>query len=111
MPTRLTPGEKRALEQFLQSAGKKPAVSPKATFFLAGVIAATGLVFLGVTFLITLKNLSDQIVYWVFLPGLTGGMGIIFLGIYLLKYSQKTAQQKRIAAIIRKLIEGETSSR
>lgn len=108
MTARLTPGEKRDLERFLQSA-EDSHLSPNLVFFLAGVIAATGLVFLGVAFVITLKNLSDQIVYWVFLPGLIGGMGIIFLGIYLLKYSQKIAQQKRIAGIVRKLMEGPAS--
>ncbi|MFQ5708452.1 MAG: hypothetical protein ACE5HO_13425 [bacterium] len=103
MAAQLTISERRYLDEFLKSINETE-TSRKFSFFYSGVISILGLIlFLGAV-IITLNNLNDRVVYWVFLPGSIGGIGIVLLGIFLLKYLKKVQEKKKLATIIKKLL-------
>ncbi|NOZ63307.1 MAG: hypothetical protein GXO74_16760 [Calditrichaeota bacterium] len=103
MDAKLSLNEKRYLDEFLTSVNDKKLFSGFSCFY-ASAISVLGLILLVATVIITLGNLNNRVVYWVFLPGVIGGIGIILLGIFLLKYLKKIEEQKKLAAVIEKLL-------
>ena len=63
-----------------------------------------GLILFASTVIITINNLKEQVIYWVFFPGTIGGIGIILLGLFLVKYLKKVEERKKMATIIKKLL-------
>lgn len=104
MSAQLTISEKRYLDDFLKSLGETR-ISPKFSYLYSGVISILGLILFTSVVIITLNNLNDRVVYWVLFPGSIGGIGIILLGIFLLKYLKKIEEKKKLATIIKKLLD------
>ena len=103
MDAQLTISEKRYLDEFLKSVNETK-LSPKFSYFYSSVISILGLILFAATVIITLSNLNDRVVYWVFLPGGIGGIGIILLGLFILKYLKKAEEKNKMATIIKKLL-------
>jgi len=95
--------EKRYLDEFLKSVNETK-LSPKFSYLYSSVISILGLILFTAAVIITLNNLNDRVVYWVFFPGAIGGIGTILLGIFLLKYFKKVEEKKKLATIIKKLL-------
>jgi hypothetical protein len=104
MGTQLTIGEKRHLDEFLKSVNKTKS-SHIFSYFYSSVKAILGLILFISAVIITLNNLNDKVVYWVLFPGLIGGIGTILLGIFLLKNLKKVDEKKKLAIIIKKLLD------
>jgi len=81
----------------------KTKLSPLFSFFYSSAISISGLILFAASVIITLNNLNDRIVYWVFFPVSIGGIGTILLGVLLLKYWKKLEEKKKLATIIKKL--------
>ena len=105
MSNQLSNREKRYLEDFIKSTNVKQ-LPPIFSYIYASAISLIGLVLFVSMVIITLDNLQDGIVYWVFLPGIIGGVGIILLGMILLKYIKRKEEKKKLAEIIEKLLKG-----
>ena len=103
MTAQLTISEKRYLDEFLKSV-RETKMSPIFSYLYSSVISILGLILFTATVIITVNNLNDRVVYWVFFPGSIGGIGIILLGIFLLKYLNKVEEKKKMATIIKKLL-------
>jgi H+/Cl- antiporter ClcA len=104
MSTKLNISEKRCLEDFLKSVDDtKP--SPIFPHLSSGAISILGLILFTYTVTITLNNLNGRFIYWVLFPGIIGGVGLILFGIFLLKYLKKIDEKKKMAIIIKKLID------
>jgi hypothetical protein len=103
MAAQLTINEKRYLDVFLESAGETK-ISPKLSYLYSGVVSILGLILFTSAVIITLNNLNDRVVYWILLPGSIAGIGIILLGIFLMKYLKKIEDKKKMATIIKKLL-------
>lgn len=103
MSEQLTISEKRYLDDFLESVGETR-ISSKFSYLYSGVISILGLILFTSAVIITLNNLNDRVIYWVLFPGSIGGIGIILLGIFLLKYLKKIEEKKKLATIIKKLL-------
>ena len=102
MSTPLTSNEEHYLNIFLDSVSKKTA--PPFAFLYISIITILGLVLLSAAVIITLNNLNDKTIYWVFFPGFTSGIGIILLGVFLQKYLNKVKENIKLASIIKKLL-------
>ena len=103
MAAQLTINEKRCLDEFLKSVSEIK-ISLKFSYLYSSIISILGLILFTAAVIITLNNLNDRVVYWVFLPGFIGGIEIIILGIFLLNYLKKLEEKKKIATIIKKLL-------
>jgi hypothetical protein len=103
MDEQLTSSEKRILDEFIKSVNETKLPSPFA-HLLASIVSILGLVLFAAAVIITLNNLNDQTIYWVFFPGAIGGVGTIILGFILLKYVKRVGEGKRMATIIKKLL-------
>ena len=103
MDSQLTISEKRHLDEFLKSVDEIK-LSPIFSFFYSSVISIMGLILFISSVIITLNYLNDRIVYWVLFPGLIGGIGTILLGFLLLKNFKKVDEKKKLARIIKKLL-------
>jgi hypothetical protein len=103
MAAPLTISEKRYLDDFLNSVSETK-ISPVYSYLYSGVISILGLILFAAAVIITLDNLNDRVVNWVFFPGVICGIGIILLGILLMKYIKKAEEKKKIATIIKKLL-------
>ena len=99
---KLTESEKHFLDNYLNSVSREKA-SPAFSGFYALLISIAGLILFAAAILITLNNLNDKVVYWIFLPGIIGGIGIILLGIFLSKYLKIIEEKKKLISIIRKI--------
>lgn len=104
MTAQLTNSEKRYLDNFLKSVSETK-ISLNFSYLYSGIVSILGLIFFTSAIIITLNNLSDRIVYRVLFPGLIGGIGIILLGIFLLKYLKNIEEKKKMAKIIKKLLD------
>ncbi len=104
MDEKLTPNEKHFLKDYFERADKKK-FPPSISYLYAGVISVLGLILLIASVVISFKNLSDNIVYWVLIPGFIGGVIIIVFGIFLLKYFQREKEQQSVATILKKLLD------
>ena len=103
MDARLTINEKLYLDELFKSVTETK-LSPIFSYLYSSVISIIGLILFTATVIITLNNLNDRVVYWVFFPGSVGGIGIILMGIFLLKYLKKVEEKKKMATIIKKLL-------
>ena len=103
MDLRLTMGEKRYLNEFLKSVNEIK-VSPAFSYLYSGIISIIGLILFAAAVIITVNNLNERVIYWVFFPGVIGGIGTILLGMFLLKYLKKVEEKKKMATIIKKLL-------
>ena len=103
MDMKLTIGERRCLDEFFKSV-KTTKYSLTFSYFYSSVISILGLILFTAALIITLNNFNDRIVYWVLFPGAIGGIGTISLGIFLIKYLKKVDEKKKLAKIIKKLL-------
>ncbi len=103
MFAQLTMGEKRCIDNFLKSVNETK-LSPGFPFFYSSVISIAGLILFCAATIITLNNFSDRVVYWILFPGLIGGVGIMLLGIFGFKHLKKVEESKKLATIIKKLL-------
>ena len=103
MSTQLTVREKRCLDDFLKSVGETR-ISPKLSYFYSYGISILGLILFLFAVTTTLNNLNGRFIYWVLFPGIICGVGLIFFGIFLLKYLDKIEEKKKMATIIKKLL-------
>jgi uncharacterized membrane-anchored protein len=105
MNIQLTQIEKQQLETFLSSTEK--ATESSWYFISSSLLMLTGAFLFAYTTFLTLKQLTDKIVFRVFFPGAAGAIFLILIGIFLLRQSQKISERKGIAKIVKKLIENE----
>ena len=103
MSTQLTISEKRCLDDFLKSVGETR-IYPKFSYLYSYGISILGLVLFSFAVTTTLNNLNGRVIYWVLFPGIIGGVGLILFGILLLKYLDKIEEKKKMATIIKKLL-------
>jgi hypothetical protein len=103
MYIQLTIREKRCLDDFLNSVGETR-ISPKLSYLYSYGISIIGLILFSFAVITTLNNLNGRIIYWVLFPGTLGGVGLIFLGIFLFKYLDRIEEKKKMATIIKKLL-------
>ncbi|MBT4482728.1 MAG: hypothetical protein HOC71_03515 [Candidatus Latescibacteria bacterium] len=104
MDEQLTITEKRYLDEFLKSVTETK-LSPIFSYLYSGVISFFGLILFTAAVIITVQNLTDRVVYWVLIPGVIGGIGTIVFGLILLEYLRKSEEKKKMAAIIKKLLQ------
>ncbi len=103
MNVQLTQIEKQQLGTFLSSAEK---VTESTSYFLiSSFLMLTGAFLFAYTVFLTLKNLTDRVVFHVLFPGAAGAIFLILIGAFLLKHSQRVSERKGIAKIIKKLTE------
>jgi len=103
MENQLSPKEKLFLDNFLENANEQGYPSGFSSFY-AVLISILGLILIVAVVIITLRNMSDRVVFWVFVPGVISGIGIFLFGLFLLNYLQKRKEQEKLAAIIKKLL-------
>lgn len=104
MPTKLNISEKRCIDAFLESVGDTNP-SPIFSHLSSYAVSILGLILFIYAVTITLNNLNDRFIYWVFFPGIIGGVGLILFGIFLLKYLKKIDEKKKITVIIKKVLD------
>jgi hypothetical protein len=104
MPAKFNISEKKCLDDFLKSAGDTNP-SPIFSHLSSGAVSILGLILFTYAVTITLNNLNGRIIYWVLFPGIIGGVGLILFGIFLLKYLKKIDEKKKMAIIIKKLLD------
>jgi uncharacterized membrane protein len=102
MNVRLTQTEKQQLETFLSSTEK--ATEASWHFVISSLLMLTGAFLFAYTAFLTLKQLTDRVVLWVFLPGSAGAIFLILIGVFFLRHSQRVSEIKGIAKIVKKLI-------
>ena len=103
MSTKLNISEKRCLEDFLKSVGDTN-LSPIFSHLSSGAVSILGLIIFTYSVTITLNNLNGRFIYWVLFPGIIGGVGLILFGVFLLKYLKSIDEKKKMAIIIKKLL-------
>jgi hypothetical protein len=102
MDTKLTKIEKKQLEIFLSSTEK--ATEPSWYFISSSLLMLIGAFLFAYTVFLTLKNLTDRVVFRLFFPGAGVALFLILVGVSFLRYSQKVGERKCIAKIIKKLM-------
>ena len=102
MNVQLTRIEKKQLETFLNSAEKVKESS--SYLFISSFLMLTGAFLFTYAAFLTLKQLTDEVVFRVLFPGATIALFLILVGVSLLRYSQKVGERKCIAKIIKKLM-------
>ena len=104
MEGKLTSSETELIEGFLDSINKIK-VSSTVYKVYSAILLLLGLVFFIYAVIITLKDITDRVVYLIFLPGVLGGIVCILLGTYIFKYSKRLDEKKRLAEVIKKLMD------
>ncbi len=103
MNVQLTQIEKQQLETSLSSSEK--ATEPSWYFIISSLLMLTGAFLFAYTVFLTLKNLTDRVVFRVFFPEASGAIFLILVGVFFLRQSQKISETKGIAKIVKKLME------
>ena len=104
MDEQLTINEKRYLDEFLKSVTETK-LSPLLSYLYSGVISFFGLILFTAAVVITVNNLNDTAIYWVLIPGFIGGIVTMVYGLFLMEYLRKSEENKKMAAIIQKLLQ------
>ena len=102
MTVELNDSEKRELEEFINRAER--AGAGRYYFLISAVLMLIGAFLFAYSGFMTLGKITDRMIYRVFLPGAGGSIALILLGVFLLGYSRRVAERKRISGIIQKLI-------
>jgi len=105
MTGNLTNQEQVLVENFLkQFKSSKNEFSLK--YFLSFVVfSLAGLFMIVYTSILTLNNMIDRVVHWVFLPGIISGILLILTGFFIWQFYKKNLERQKLAKIIEKLIQ------
>jgi len=104
MEAKLTFRAKKYLYDFLESADRIK-TSPIYSYLFSFALLLLGLLLFGTAAIMTLNNPTDSIIYWVLVPGAVGGIITILCGAYLLDYLRKSEERKKIAKIIKRMLD------
>lgn len=68
------------------------------------VLSFAGLFIIVSVSIITLNNMVDRVVHWIFLPGIISGTILILTGYFIWIYYKKNLEKQKLVKIIEKLI-------
>lgn len=102
MTVELNNSEKRELEEFMNGAEREG--TGRYYFLISAILMLIGAFLFAYSGFMTLGQITDRMIYRVFLPGAGGSIALILLGVFLPGYSRRVAERKRISDIIQKLV-------
>lgn len=104
MTGNLTNQEQVLVENFLKQF--KSSKNEFSKYFLSFVVfSLAGLFMIVYTSILTLNNMIDRVVHWVFLPGIISGIFLILTGFFIWQFYKKNLERQKLAKIIEKLIQ------
>jgi hypothetical protein len=104
MNAQLTNQEKQFVDRFLGQYKHEQPESRLKYFLTFTFFSLTGLFLIVYSSILTLNNMVDRVIKWVFLPGIISGALLILAGFVIWQFYKKNTEKQKLAAIIQKLI-------
>ncbi len=102
MANQLTSHENQFLKEFIKKS-ERISQPPKYLFLYTSIFSLLGMILFTSAIILTVNNLNNRVVFYVFVPGLLGGIGIIVTSLLILKHFKNVTTRKKLAIIIKKL--------
>ena len=105
MTEQLTKQEQIFIDSYIKQHGNS---ADKSSFqYLIGfaILSLSGLFMICYSGFLTLNNMTDKVIKWVFFPGIMSGLFLIISGYFIWVYYKKNFDKQKLAKILRKLMQ------
>lgn len=103
MTVQLSKQEKIFIDNFLTENKGKNDESLLNYFFVFAIFSLLGIFMIVYTSILTINNMIDKVLTWVFFPGIISGLLLILTGFFIWQYHKKNIEKQKLVKIIEKL--------
>jgi len=104
MTEQITQSERKFLENLIKSIDSNKYLSHNLSFVISSSTMLLGLFVIIATWTMTLKNMIDRTIYFVFLPGTVMGLLLILTGVFVLKNLRSSLSDQQLTIVLKKLL-------